>query len=81
MKKEVQGGQSHYIYISILFAACFVCVKGHLQAIKMHIKKDNINTIHENDTFQVAAISVLYNSSCISQTRYKSRLYIKGVLP
>jgi len=31
--------------------------------------------------FQAADISVLHSSSCISQTRYQSRLYIKAVFP
>jgi hypothetical protein len=33
-----------------LLAAGFGFVKNQQQAIKMYLKEDNINTVHQNDT-------------------------------
>jgi len=54
IKKAVQGGKSQIHYISLLLSACFGSCKKSTLAIKMYITKDNINTIHHNDTFSAS---------------------------
>jgi hypothetical protein len=39
-----------YSYIGLLLAAGFGCVKSQQEAVKMYIKKNNINTVYQNDT-------------------------------
>jgi len=52
IKKEVQGGQSQ-LYLCQFIACCMFRLfwKSNIRQLKMYIKKDNINTIYQNDTF------------------------------